>query len=161
MTEFYSAMHKAAELAFHEKHGRVIARDVLHLLKTNFADAWDAQAPKLADDGALKIIKHFMRAEFVETEMKGDSGQSLLPGFPPPRAVAVRKDSDVEYVEFFACQWPDLEAGFEERELNIDRAIAKRDDWLRKMDKLRPEMEPDHSGCVGEALRRMIPQAAE
>lgn len=111
----------------------------------------------------LLEAKKFMRSleptvseEDVTSTNQLDLPLGILPGMRPPRTLIVESaERGYEHVCYDAATWEDLESAVELRNRNIDRAIACREDLLRKKDALRPYMEGHPERTVGEACELM------
>jgi hypothetical protein len=111
---------------------------------------------------ALRAAKDWMREHSSLTEEDLTSANQpelplgILPGYRPPMALAVLvKDGEYEYVRYDCATWADLEGALIERTLNIERAIARKQDHVEKMYALRPYLQGYPERTVAEACELM------
>ncbi len=116
-------------------------------------DVFEQYGEALALKGASTMVKHLLREA---TEISQDQEDQLyLPGMDAPLAIAFEQEGEYKYVATLKAKWPHLEKALVERELNIERAIAQRDDWELKLDYLRPVMENDPGITLEQAALRL------
>ena len=106
--------------------------------------------------------KEFMKTQQPASEEETDSVNQLdlplgiLPGMVPPRTLLVELPTgDYEHVRYDVATWNDLEAALIEKTLNIERAIARRQDHELKMAALAPHMREAPERTVAEACELM------
>lgn len=138
-----------AELA----EGRCTVDDVAARAERLYGALIEAESKQLVRERIKDIVRKLLRD--LADDDGSEQSQQALPGLKLPSAIAVRgKDEDIYYVRADMATWDEILAGLAEREQNIVRAVAKRDQYLEAVDRLRPWMESDPACTVADALRR-------
>ena len=101
-------------------------------------DVFVQYAEMLTLKGARAMVKHLLREATNPENPADEPGQLILPGMKMPFAIAFEEGGEYKYIAAQSARWAHLQKALHERELNIDRAIAQRADWERKLDYLRP-----------------------
>lgn len=141
--------------------GRCRATDIVSTAQAAYPDMFAHESARLIRQAALREAKALMRQsgateEDVTTHNEPQLPLGILPGLRPPLAVAVPlPDGDYEYVRYDCATWNDLESAMQEKTLNVDRAIARKEDHLRKMDALRKYLYRFAGRTVAEACELM------
>ena len=118
-------------------------------------DVFVQYAEMLTLKGARAIVKPLLR-EATDPENPADGpGQLVLPGIKIPFAIAFEEGGEYKYIAAQSARWVHLQKALHERELNIDRAIAHRNDWEQKLDYLRPVMEQNPDITLGETAKKL------
>lgn len=131
------------------KHIRI--DDVIDRAYADYPGAFAEESERLIWQAARRITKDVLAGMFDDDE---HDAQQPIPGLGLPSVIAVRDDGgEVTYVSTPHATYADLEAGLRERELNVTRAMAKRDRYRLAMKRLRPHMDADEV-TVAEALAK-------
>ncbi len=136
--------------------GTFTVHDVRGKLSERHGSAMIAEQERLADIGITRLIKQCLRKAADDDGLdNNDPSQLNLPGFKEPKAIAVPigESGDYEYVAYNKAQLPQVQAGLAERDMNIYRASRRREDYLMKLDFLRPLMQDRPGITVEEALK--------
>ena len=127
-----------------ETRGRVTIADLRDAFLSQYPDAMEGWGKQLLQQALHVRIKAIMsRHADIDGIDTGKSAEQLgLPGMAPPAALAIELDDGcVEYVAYSNATWDDLEAAYETRTQNVERAQAKQRDHHDKMAFLRPVMQ--------------------
>jgi hypothetical protein len=142
--------------------GRCQAKDVVEEAQHRHPDLFSHESARLVHQAALREAKAFMKEAYVLSEEDVDSTNQaelplgLLPGMPAPRTLIVAiAPGEYVHVRYDCATWADMEAALLEKGLNIDRAIARKDDHILKMDALRRYLAPFSHRTIAEAYELM------
>ncbi len=136
--------------------GRCEIDDVVAYAWRNYGEDLTGEATLLIGQAMRRNVKEHLR-DLADDDAPGD-GQMSLPGLHLPSAIAVKDGNRHYYVRSDQATWPELLAGLDTRERNIDRAVIQRDLYNDSVERLRPNMEDFPDRTVTEAVR--IEQAA-
>ena len=142
--------------------GRCSADDLAQWVSHQYPDIVLDNVRRLAYKQLRREAREFMKEQRPVSEEDVTSQNQLglplgiLPGMRPPRTLVVQLPTGAyEHVRYDVARWTDLESALEEKTLNIERAIARREDHQRKMDALAPHMRLTPARTVGEACEIM------
>jgi hypothetical protein len=128
--------------------GRCTAADIALRVLDSYPELVEAESERLIKGRIREISKRVLRELSDE-----DEHQAVLPGFALPATIAVpREDGEFVYVRTDTATWVDLQAGVLTRNLNIKRAVEKRQAYLRILDRLKPWMAKSPDMTVQEAM---------
>lgn len=146
--------------------GRCNADGVTNYVLHHYPDLCLQDNRRLVHKALRLEAKAFMKEqaplseEEVTSHNQLDLPLGILPGMRPPKTLIVEKaKGEFEHVRYDVATWADLEAALKEKTLNIDRAIARREDHLRKMDAMRPHLRDFPHRTVAEACELMRKEA--
>ena len=143
--------------------GRCRAQDVVDRALSQHPKLFMQESARLAYKAALREAKAYMKEiepkvsqEDVDSTNQLDLPLGNLPGMRPPRSLIVAEGTDgYVHVRYDVATWADMEAALSEKTLNIERAIARRDDHMLKMRVLKPYLQPHPARTVREACELM------
>lgn len=150
--------------------GRVFADQLVAYAMKNHGDLFLLESNHLITKATLRQAKDFMKSvgaqdtnEDVDSQNQIDLPLGILPGMRPPRTLVVETEQPGRYchVRYDVATWEDMVAARHEKEKNIEHAILRRDDHLRKMDALAPYLETTPGRTIAEAcelLRKDFPE---
>lgn len=162
MPSLRSILHESVDVCLEQ--GRCTVSMVVTYAMQSYPEVFEDERDRLILAAAKREAKMILGVVTQSTmfQAMGASAQltlplDILPGMSPPLAIAVDPGDggEIEYVRFDCATWADLEAGLQEREHNIERAVAKRDDFLLKMDALARLMRQDLSMTVALACEQL------
>jgi hypothetical protein len=158
MPTLYQVLREAVDLCFSQ--GRCNLSMVIATARQAHPEVFDREGDLLIDQAAGRHAKRLINKLLEMVPIPGvnmpaqlELPLAILPGAAPPFAIAVDHGTgeEVEYVRFDCATWADLQAAYREREENIRRAVAKRDDFALKMGLLGTVMTVQPAMTVGEA----------
>lgn len=159
----YSVLNDAAVALLDRQH-RVWPREVVVHARHLHAELFQLERERLIMQAAERIAKQVMK-DLTEDDDHGRSPsacQLVLLDLALPTAIALPEEEGTGegfvYVRTDKATWSDLLAGGEIRDLNVERAQAKRDAYWESVDYLRPVMEQQPNLTVAEALRIIRPE---
>jgi hypothetical protein len=153
---FDRPFYEAAEVCM-DATGRCRALDLVEFVQTHYPALVATAVTTLLRKSLLREAKSWMRRSSLKEADTSQPNQldlplGVLPGLRPPKALAVPLgDGEYEYVRYDAATWADMQGALQERTQNVDRAIAKRQDHLLKMQYLKFYLEASPTRTIGEA----------
>ena len=154
----YGVLNEAA-VALLESQRRVRPREVVQRARDLYADLFELERERLVMQAAERIAKQVMKdlAEDDDEERGPSACQMVLLNLALPTAIALPDQDEARdefvYVRADKATWPDLIAGGQVRDRNVERALAKRDAYWESVDYLRPIMEKQPGLTVADAMR--------
>jgi hypothetical protein len=144
--------------------GRCTITEMVEEAKSLYPEVFAQEQARLIDREARRQAKALMREALdadIDEPVQQEFPFSVLPGFRPPAAIAVRDDDgNYRYVRFACATWEELVAGLQEREHNVTRAELRQQDFALKLDRLRPYMSGSPHITVAEACELMAKEAS-
>lgn len=158
-----NALAEAFDACMAQSSGRCRAKDIVSEAQHKHPELFLRESERLIVQAALREAKALMKSSAVEdvsSSNQQDLPLGILPGMRPPLTVIVPlpeedPEDKFEYVRYDCATWEDLEAALEIKTTNMDRAIARKEDHLLKMDALRLYLQGFPGRTVGEACELM------